>query len=223
MRVLGIDGGAERLGWGIVESTPTGPVYIDSGLVRMPRGASPFQDYRVTFIERYVKYLTAPGSVYDQEIVPIDAVVNETVPVVGSYGGTQMYLVNVAVTVVQALAIERDIPVHQVGATTVQKAMVGKRPKGKKITKTHFELPSSFFNRFEISFSLSICATILHHCILGLAKNEPIITSLFLTSFETPAPPPTITPSPICTLSATPTFPANIVPTPIFTLPASPT
>lgn len=135
MRVLGIDGGAERLGWGIVESTPTGPVYIDSGLVRMPRGASPFQDYRVTFIERYVKYLTAPGSVYDQEIVPIDAVVNETVPAVGSYGGTQMYLVNVAVTVVQALAIERDIPVHQVGATTVQKAMVGKRPKGKKITK----------------------------------------------------------------------------------------
>ena len=46
-----------------------------------------------------------------------------------------MYLVNVAMSNVRALAIERGIPVHQIGATTVHKRLVGKRPKGKKITK----------------------------------------------------------------------------------------
>lgn len=135
MRVLGIDGGAERLGWGIVEKTPSRPVYIDSGLAKFPRANTVFQSYRVNLLEAYVRALTGPGSIFDPSYLKIDAVVNETVPAVGSYGGTQMYLVNVAVTAVQTLAIERDIPVYQISATSVHKSIVGKRPKGKKVTK----------------------------------------------------------------------------------------
>lgn len=135
MIVLGVDGGAERLGWGIVEKTPAHPVYIDSGLVKHPRAGSVFQPYRMDLLETYVRALTSPGSIFDPSYLKIDAVVNETVPAVGSYGGTQMYLVNVAVTAVQTLAIERNIPVYQISATTVHKSIVGKRPKGKKVTK----------------------------------------------------------------------------------------
>lgn len=135
MRVLGIDGGAERLGWAILEHGTDGPIYIDSGLVKMPRGTTEFQQYRAELEHAYVHALTQPGSVLDQRSEPVDALVNETVPAVGSYRGTQMYLVNVAMSNVRALAIERGIPVHQIGATTVHKRLVGKRPKGKKITK----------------------------------------------------------------------------------------
>lgn len=135
MIVLGIDGGAERLGWGIVEKTPSKPVYIDSGLVRHPRAKSVFQPYRMDLLTTYVRALTKPGAIFDPSFLKIDAVVNETVPAVGSFGGTQMYLVNVAVTAVQTLAIERDIPVYQISAPTVHTSIVGKRPKGKKVTK----------------------------------------------------------------------------------------
>jgi Holliday junction resolvasome RuvABC endonuclease subunit len=124
VRVLGIDGGAERLGWGIVEKTPSRPVYIDSGLAKFPRADAVFQSYRVNLLEAYVRALTGPGSIFDPSYLKIDAVVNETVPAVGSYGGTQMYLVNVAVTAVQTLAIERDIPVYQISATSVHKSIV---------------------------------------------------------------------------------------------------
>lgn len=137
MKVLGIDGGAERLGWAIVEDDGKKLSYLDSGIVRMPRnkGGTTFQNYRIEFIKNYVSLLTAPGSILDQSINPVDAVVNETVPAVGSFGGTQMYLVNVAVTILQTITVARDIPLYQIGATSVHTTIVGKRPKGKKITK----------------------------------------------------------------------------------------
>lgn len=135
MRVLGIDGGAERLGWAIVEDGSNGPVYLGSGLVKMPRDKGVFQEYRLEFIEAYVRALTKPGSILDQSLLEVDEVVNETVPAVGSFRGTQMYLVNVGITVIQTLAIERGIKVSQIGATTVQSMIVGKRAKGVKVTK----------------------------------------------------------------------------------------
>ncbi len=135
MIALGIDGGAERLGWGIVEKTRTRPVYLGSGLVKMPRDTGTFQTYRLEFIKAYVDALTKPGALFDPSFIKLDAVVNETVPAVGSFGGTQMYLANVSVTIIQTLAMERDIPVYQIGATSVHTSIVGKRPKGKKVTK----------------------------------------------------------------------------------------
>jgi crossover junction endodeoxyribonuclease RuvC len=39
MRVLGLDPGTERTGWGCVASGPDGPVRLGSGVVRLGRGA----------------------------------------------------------------------------------------------------------------------------------------------------------------------------------------
>jgi Holliday junction resolvasome RuvABC endonuclease subunit len=133
MALLSVDGGAERLGWAILDNEKGKPVYYDSGLVAFP-AYKPFQKYRLDLIDYYVDALTRPGSVFDQTFVPITQVVNEMVPAVGSFGGTQMYLVNVAMAVVQTIARLAGIPVAQIGATTVQsKIAIG--PKRKKVSK----------------------------------------------------------------------------------------
>jgi Holliday junction resolvasome RuvABC endonuclease subunit len=38
MATLSIDGGAERLGWALLEKGIKKPVYLQSGLVEFPRG-----------------------------------------------------------------------------------------------------------------------------------------------------------------------------------------
>lgn len=133
MTLLSVDGGAERLGWALLDKIDDKPVYYDSGLVTF-KSFKPFQKYRLDLINHYVQSLTAPGSVFDPSFIPVDQMVNEIVPPIGSFGGTQMYLVNMSVTVVQTLASFYGIPIAQIGATTVQsKIAVG--PKRKKVSK----------------------------------------------------------------------------------------
>lgn len=135
MSVLSFDGGAERMGWSILDRNGSKPVYIDSGLVELPRNNIAFQEYRLQLINTLVYLLNRPMSVLETEWQPVSEVVTETVPALGSFGGVQMYLVNVAVTTVQAMAFDRGIPVSQIGATTVHTAMAGKKKKNKKTTK----------------------------------------------------------------------------------------
>lgn len=136
MALLSIDGGAERLGWGILEREGNKPVYIDSGLVSFPQTgfAGTFQEYRLALIAFYVDHLTRPGSVFDDSFLPITKVVTEVLPPVGFGNGVQAYLVNVALTVVQTIATLAGLPVDQISARTVQsKIAVGR--KGKKVSK----------------------------------------------------------------------------------------
>jgi Holliday junction resolvasome RuvABC endonuclease subunit len=131
--LLSVDGGAERLGWAILDKVGGKPVYYDSGLVSFP-AYKPFQKYRLDLIDYYVDALTRPGSVFDNSFAPVTQVVNETVPAVGSFGGTQMYLVNVAMSVVQTIARLAGIPVDQIAARTVQ-SRIAVGPKRKKVSK----------------------------------------------------------------------------------------
>jgi Holliday junction resolvasome RuvABC endonuclease subunit len=134
--LLCVDGGAERLGWGILEREGNKPVYIDSGLVSFPQTgfAGTFQEYRLGLINYYVDHLTRPGSVFDDSFLPITEVVTEVLPPVGFGNGVQAYLVNVALTAVQVIATLADLPVHQISANTVQKQIAVGR-KGRKVTK----------------------------------------------------------------------------------------
>jgi Holliday junction resolvasome RuvABC endonuclease subunit len=134
--LLCVDGGAERLGWGILEREGNKPVYIDSGLVSFPQSAFPgtFQEYRLGLIDYYVDHLIRPGSIFDDSFLPITDVVTEILPPVGFGNGVQAYLVNVALTVVQTIATLAGLPVHQISASTVHsKIAVGR--KGRKVTK----------------------------------------------------------------------------------------
>ncbi len=128
MRVLALDSGAIRAGWCILDDMPL--EYIASGVVHTPRPATEaFQAYRMRLTEEWM------GRAYELlcKYRP-DVVVTETVPPLGANNGTQLYLANVQITVVHAIAMLCDYPVEQVSARTVQK-VIAIRGKGKKITK----------------------------------------------------------------------------------------
>ena len=126
--VLALDSGAARAGWSVLANRP--PEYIDSGVVHTPRGANEaFQTYRMRLTDKWVG-LTLE-LLYDYHP---DVIVTETVPALGANNGTQLYLANVQITVVHAIAVLKGVPVEQVSARTVQ-AEIAIRGKGKKITK----------------------------------------------------------------------------------------
>jgi Holliday junction resolvasome RuvABC endonuclease subunit len=128
MRGLGIDPGFRRMGWASVERYQNHPHYHLSGVLHFPP-VGKFQDERVQYIEELV-----PEAELILDLTQPEFVVNETVPAVGSFGGVQMYLANVAVTVMQTMAVARGLPIRQIGANRVQsKIAVGR--KGRKTTK----------------------------------------------------------------------------------------
>jgi Holliday junction resolvasome RuvABC endonuclease subunit len=136
MATLSIDGGAERLGWALLEKGIKKPVYLQSGLVEFPRGDTPFQEYRIHLVEAYVQALTQSGSILNDAFISVSEIVNETLPPVGFNNGVQAYLVNVALTTVQTLGALLEIPIYQIGARTVQSriAITGSK-KTKKVSK----------------------------------------------------------------------------------------
>lgn len=131
MRVLFFDGGAKRLGWASVERTEAGlPAYHISGILDLdkPEGEA-FQAYRLRLTEELTNSI--PALV---ELTQPDEIVTETLPPVGFNNSVQSYLVNVALTVVHVVALQRGLPLSQIGATTIQSRIAIGR-KGRKTTK----------------------------------------------------------------------------------------
>lgn len=132
-RVISIDPGAERLGWAIVEKSNNQINYVDSGIVKFSKPEKQtFQNYKIQVIKEYTQAIAQAGSILDQSVFPVDLIVNEIVPAVGSFGGVQMYIVNAVMSVIQSAAIAREIPVEQVAATSVRSCLM---PGKKKATK----------------------------------------------------------------------------------------
>lgn len=139
MRVLALDPGATRTGWSVLTNEPE--ELLGSGVVHVPRGAKEaFQEYRMRLTLEWVD-----RSIELFDIWQPDQLICETVPSRGAGIPEQLYLANVQITVVHALAAERNIPVHQVSARTVQ-AHIAIRGKGKKITKV--QVRNGVFARF---------------------------------------------------------------------------
>src|SRR5687768_16267119 len=103
-RGLGYDSGAERMGFGVVEGDgQTAPVYIDSGIVRVPKGKVAYQTYKLNLIEQWT-YLAPAQFVKYQP----DFICAEIMPAVGFNNSTQAELAKAAIITVVAMAMERD-------------------------------------------------------------------------------------------------------------------
>lgn len=136
-RVISFDPGAERQGWGVLErehdGTKVPPVHLGSGVFGVPRtingSKTDFQPYRLSVIELWNEQMPALIRRYEP-----DEMVSEIVPPVGASrsGGIQLQLALCAITTCQSIALQHDLPVSQIGATTV-KTRIGGNKKASKV------------------------------------------------------------------------------------------
>lgn len=136
MRTLNFDGGAERMGWAMLAridytNADPGLYYHMSGILALAKGdKEKYQDYRLRLIEE----VSTSVPILIETWKP-DVIVTEVLPPNGFGSPFQAYLANVALTTVQVIAYQNDIPVEQVSARTVQAKIAVGKTKGKKITK----------------------------------------------------------------------------------------
>lgn len=131
--VLAFDPGAERMGWAVLSRD--GKRFKSSirslasgyfGVARDPNKSNDktsFQPYRLSLLDFWIE--TTPELIERYEPTEI---VSEIIPAVG--GGnfvvaTQSHLALCAINTVQVVAKQAGLSVHQVGATTVKKAVGG--------------------------------------------------------------------------------------------------
>lgn len=133
-RVLALDSGAERMGWAVLSRD--GKRFKDSiahmgsgyfGVAREPNKSSgkktDFQPYRLSLLDFWIE--NAPDLI--RRYKPTE-IVSEIIPAVGGDNfvvATQSHLALCAITTVQVIAKQHGIPVRQVGATSVKKAIGG--------------------------------------------------------------------------------------------------
>lgn len=125
MRILGIDPGALRLGWAVVEYGIDGNLrLIGSGIGGLERqGEEKYSDYRVRLIHHWVKEFRM------FESFGCDLWYAERLPAVGGgnfIAATQAELAKAVLTTLEAMAYLNAIPVHEVDASHVKKRLTGK-------------------------------------------------------------------------------------------------
>lgn len=128
-KILAFDPGAERMGWAVIRGTfgrhrDNPPEWLDSGIIALPRNEQDFQPYKL----RLIKHVQSRVNVILSWHHDIDEVTSEIVPAVGGgnfVAATQSHLAHTAVTVAQTVALEHDLQIFQVGATTVKKDIGG--------------------------------------------------------------------------------------------------
>lgn len=122
MRTLGIDPGALRLGWALVESGIDGFELKASGIMGLARDELTYSEYRMDLIHYWVKnfaFFEAMGA---------DFWYVERLPAVGGgnfIAATQAELAKAALTTLEALAYLNGIPVHELDASHVKKRLTG--------------------------------------------------------------------------------------------------
>jgi hypothetical protein len=130
--ILAMDPGATRAGWAILgDCPPAPPTYIASGVEHCPRLSKkhPFQKYRMELTDYWVGKAHELIEEYNPSLL-----ISETVPSRGAGIPEQLYVANVMITTVHAIAIAYGIPVEQVSARTVQAKMALRKPNV-KVTK----------------------------------------------------------------------------------------
>ena len=127
MRVLSFDPGATRAGWAVLD---TGPSYVVSEVVHYPRlPKQKFQEYRLALTDFWVGEADDLIALYQPDVL-----VSETIPSRGPAIMDQLYLANVQITTVHAIAYAYGIKVVQVSARSVQ-SEIALRKEGVKVTK----------------------------------------------------------------------------------------
>lgn len=124
MRILGLDPGALRLGWAVVEAGIGGFTLLSSGIGGLERqDEEKFSDYRIRLIHHWVKEFGM------FEAMGCDMWYAERLPAVGGgnfIAATQAELAKTALTTLQAMAYLNSIPVHELDASHVKSRLTGK-------------------------------------------------------------------------------------------------
>ncbi len=129
MKVMSIDPGALRAGWAVLTKDPD-LEYVDSGVYWCRRGETEaFQKYRMRLAGEWQEASTSLLEYFEP-----DHLINETVPSRGAPINEQLYLANVMLSTLHATALRLGIPITQVSARTVQKA-IAIRGNSKGVTK----------------------------------------------------------------------------------------
>lgn len=126
MRVLGIDPGSKRLGFGLVDTSGEEPELVTSGVFGLDQETDEnYQSFRIRLIRYWI------SNFYN--LPECDLIVTEIVPsqsASGFVGGAvQSDLVKVAITVIHTMALLNDVEFREVSASTVKKSMYGSATK----------------------------------------------------------------------------------------------
>lgn len=138
MRVMGLDPGAKRLGWAVVEGDGSStPVAIGSGVIGLElEQGEKWQAYKLRLIQYIIREARRLLNTFNP-----DEVVNETLPSVGFNNLTQVQLALAAITSFQVMAYEMGYPVSQVAAVTMKTRIAGnKRATKVKLRNAIFKL-----------------------------------------------------------------------------------
>lgn len=156
MKLLSFDPGAERMGYACLEGDGTltakswGYGYL--GVERASNGSKKeeYQKYRL----RLIKFWAEEADYLFTTFKP-DEMVNELIPPVGgaafASNGLQAQLAMAALSVLQGAAYRHDVPVTQIAAQTVKKAVGGsyKATKVKVRNGVFLLMPQLAFHRKE--------------------------------------------------------------------------
>jgi crossover junction endodeoxyribonuclease RuvC len=126
MRVLAFDPGANRMGYAVIDEGPkeaASKTEAASGIAGFQQDENEtYQEHRL----RIIKYWAEYGQELINQFKP-DIIASEIVPPTGGNSANMIHRQKAmaAITAVQVVALQNNIPIKQVAATTVKKAIGG--------------------------------------------------------------------------------------------------
>ena len=153
VRIIGIDPGLRRCGWGIIESTGNRLVFVAAGTVTPPTD--------LDLAERLVLLHRGLGDVLDA-YCPHEAAVEETFVSAGARSALQLGQARGVVLMTPAL---RGLPVGEYAANLIKKSVVGTghADKGQIQMMIKILLPTASFKGADAADALAIAICHAHH------------------------------------------------------------
>lgn len=153
VRIIGIDPGLRRCGWGIIESTGNRIAFVAAGTITPPTD--------IALAERLVLLHRGIGEVLDLHR-PDEAAVEETFVSAGARSALQLGQARGVVLMTPAL---RGLPVGEYAANLVKKSVVGTghAEKGQIQMMIKILLPAANFKGADAADALAIAVCHAHH------------------------------------------------------------
>ncbi|MDC9825080.1 crossover junction endodeoxyribonuclease RuvC [Devosia sp. ZB163] len=153
VRIIGIDPGLRRCGWGIIESVGNRLAYVACGTITPPTDAA--------LADRLVELHRGITTVLD-EFAPDEAAVEETFVSAGARSALQLGQARGVVLMTPAL---RGLPVGEYAANLIKKSVVGTghAEKGQIQMMIKILLPTASFKGADAADALAIAICHAHH------------------------------------------------------------
>ncbi|MCF6326412.1 MAG: crossover junction endodeoxyribonuclease RuvC [Devosiaceae bacterium] len=163
VRIIGIDPGLRRCGWGIIESAGNRLSFVASGTI-VPNVKLPLANRLVTLFEELCATI--------KTFRPDEAAVEETFVSAGARSALQLGQARGVVLMAPALL---DLEVGEYAANLVKKSIVGSghADKGQMQLMVNTLLPSASFNGADEADALAIAICHAHHRKARLLVNDP--------------------------------------------------